>query len=92
MLGQPQRQGDDGQRRIGEPAGREHRAAHDEEQLPFIGATWLVERLWPAASLLVFLGQVTMLVPLALLGLWYVGLSTAERRRGLDLVRAWRRS
>jgi len=61
-------------------------------QLPFIAATWLVERLWPASSLLVFLGQVAMLVPLALLGLWYVGLSAAERRRGLDLVRAWRRS
>lgn len=61
-------------------------------QLPFIGATWLVERLWPAASLLVFIGQVAMLMPLALLGLWYVGLSAAERRRGLDLVRAWRRS
>lgn len=61
-------------------------------QLPFIAATWLVERLWPASSLLVFLGQVAMLVPLALLGLWYVGLSGAERRRGLDLVHAWRRS
>jgi O-antigen/teichoic acid export membrane protein len=61
-------------------------------QLPFIAATWLVERLWPAASLLVFLGQVAALMPLALLGLWYVGLSAVERRRGLDLVRAWRRS
>lgn len=61
-------------------------------QLPFIAATWLVERLWPASSLLVFLGQVAMLVPLALLGLWYVGLSAAERRRGLDLVHVRRRS
>jgi O-antigen/teichoic acid export membrane protein len=61
-------------------------------QLPFIAATWLVERLWPAASLLVFIGQVAMLMPLALLGLWWVGLSVAERRRGLELVRAWRRS
>jgi hypothetical protein len=42
--------------------------------------------------LLVFLGQVAALMPLALLGLWYVGLSAVERRRGLDLVRAWRRS
>jgi O-antigen/teichoic acid export membrane protein len=61
-------------------------------QLPFIAATWLVERLWPASSLLGFLGQVAMLGPLALLGLWFVGLSAAERRRGRDLVHAWCRS
>jgi O-antigen/teichoic acid export membrane protein len=65
-------------------------AAH----LPFIGATWLVERWWPASSLAVFAAQVAMLMPVGLLGLWLVGLSPDERRRGLALVRlspgAWR--
>lgn len=59
-------------------------AAH----LPFIGATWLVERWWPAPSLLVFVAQVALLLPVALLGLWYVGLSAAERGQGLALLRA----
>jgi O-antigen/teichoic acid export membrane protein len=57
-------------------------AAH----LPFIGATGLVERWWPAASLLAFLAQVALLMPVALLGLWYVGLSAAERRRCLAVA------
>ncbi|HEU4371530.1 MAG TPA: flippase [Methylomirabilota bacterium] len=59
-------------------------------QLPFIGATWLVEQLWPASSLLTFFGQVAMLMPVALLGLWYVGLTAADRRAWVDVVRAWR--
>jgi O-antigen/teichoic acid export membrane protein len=59
-------------------------------QLPFIAATWLVEHWWPAPSLLVFIGQVALLLPLALLGLWYVGLSAAERRRCVHAVRGWR--
>jgi hypothetical protein len=58
-------------------------AAH----LPFIGATWLVERWWPASSLPIFIAQTVGLMPVALLGLWLVGLSAAERRRGLALVR-----
>jgi O-antigen/teichoic acid export membrane protein len=59
-------------------------AAH----LPFIGVTWLVERWWPAPSLLVFAGQLALLLPAALLGLWYVGLSAAERRRAVQVLRA----
>jgi len=58
--------------------------------LPFIVATWLVERLWRAPSLPVFIGQVAILMPMALAGLWYVGLSAAERRSCLDAVRARR--
>jgi O-antigen/teichoic acid export membrane protein len=55
--------------------------------LPFIGATWLVERLWPAPSLLFFIGQTAALLPLALVGIWQVGLLAAERQRAFDLVR-----
>jgi O-antigen/teichoic acid export membrane protein len=54
--------------------------------LPFAVATWLVEALWSPLSLLVFVGQVTMLLPLALLGIWHVGLSDDERRECLELV------
>lgn len=56
--------------------------------LPFAGATGLVERLWPATSLAVFFGQVAVLMPLALLGCWYVGLLDQERRRCRDAARA----
>jgi hypothetical protein len=55
--------------------------------LPFIAATWVVERLWPAPSLLVFIAQVAALMPVALAGLWYVGLSAAARRGFLDMIR-----
>jgi O-antigen/teichoic acid export membrane protein len=56
-------------------------------QLPFMFATWLVESLWPAPSLPVFVGQVALLLPVTLAGLWYVGLSAAERRGCLAMVR-----
>jgi len=56
--------------------------------LPFAGATGLVERLWPATILAVFFGQVAVLMPLALLGCWYVGLLDQERRRCRDAARA----
>jgi O-antigen/teichoic acid export membrane protein len=52
---------------------------------PFIAATWLVERLWPAPRLLVFCAQVVVLVPLALLGFWHVSLSDRERQRCLAM-------
>jgi len=52
---------------------------------PFVAATWLVERLWPAPSLLVFFAQVAVLVPLALLGFWHVSLSDHERQRCLAM-------
>jgi O-antigen/teichoic acid export membrane protein len=54
--------------------------------VPFGVATWLVEALWPPLSLLLFVAQVTMLLPVALLGVWYVGLSDDERRECLELV------
>jgi O-antigen/teichoic acid export membrane protein len=58
--------------------------------LPFAGATWLVEWLWPAPSLAVFIAQTTLLLPVAVAGIWLVGLPAAERRRGLTLVRGLR--
>ncbi len=60
--------------------------------LPFVGATALVERVWPASHLVVFVAQTALLIPLALVGLWYVGLSATERRGCLDVIRAWRLS
>jgi O-antigen/teichoic acid export membrane protein len=57
---------------------------------PFIAATWLVERLWPAPSLLVFCTQVAMLMPLALLGFWHVSLSDRERHRCRAMLGAHR--
>ena len=58
--------------------------------LPFAGATLLVERAWPAMSLPVFVLQTALLLPLALAGVWFAGLSRAERQRCLDAVLAWR--
>jgi O-antigen/teichoic acid export membrane protein len=57
---------------------------------PFIAATWLVERLWPAPSLLVFCAQVGGLVLLALLGFWHVSLSDRERQRCRAILGAHR--
>ena len=57
--------------------------------LPFAGATLLVERTWPAMSLPVFV-LTALLLPLALVGVWFAGLSRAERQRCLDAVLAWR--
>jgi O-antigen/teichoic acid export membrane protein len=60
--------------------------------VPYIGATWLVERVWPAPTLLVFFGQVALLLPLAALGFWSVCLTGDERRRVLAVMRRARAS
>jgi O-antigen/teichoic acid export membrane protein len=49
--------------------------------LPLAGATWLVERWWPAPSLPVFAVQLALVAPVALAGVWGVGLSATERSR-----------
>jgi O-antigen/teichoic acid export membrane protein len=54
---------------------------------PFAAAAWFIEVMWPAPSLLVFFAQMAALVPLALLGDWYVCLSSLERERCLALRR-----
>ena len=54
--------------------------------LPFGAATWLVEELWAPPSLFLFVVQVAVLLPIAFLGIWYVGLSDEERRECLELV------
>ncbi len=59
---------------------------------PFAAATYLVEHMWPAQNLAVFFGQVFAMLPLALLGSWYICLTRSERA-GLAGVVAppWRR-
>lgn len=53
---------------------------------PFAGATWLLEHVWPAPSPLVFLAQMAAVLPVALLGYWFLCLSASERQRCLGLV------
>lgn len=48
--------------------------------LPFAGCTYLASKFWPAHNLLSFFLQVACLLPIALLGIWLLGLSRAERR------------
>src|SRR5208282_1409450 len=40
--------------------------------VPFVGASYLVERYWPATNLVEFFSQVALVLPLALLGYWFV--------------------
>ncbi|HEX2442023.1 MAG TPA: oligosaccharide flippase family protein [Methylomirabilota bacterium] len=56
--------------------------------LPFTAATVLVERFWVPSSLAVFVVQTALLVPLAVIGAWGVGLTREERQRGLQSLRA----
>ena len=47
--------------------------------IPFALANALVDVLWPASNLLVFFAQVAVLLPLAALGAWVIGLERNER-------------
>lgn len=47
--------------------------------LPFALCTYAAERFWPAHNLLGFFLQVGCVLPMALLGIWLVGLSREER-------------
>lgn len=62
--------------------------------IPFAGTSWLIEFGWPASNLVVFFSQVVLAMPVALIGVWFVFFSKAERtdysrllRRRLDAVR-----
>jgi len=55
--------------------------------LPFAGASYAIERIWPAGSLGVFFLQVAIAVPIAVLGSWVVGLKREERTRLLGAFR-----
>jgi O-antigen/teichoic acid export membrane protein len=48
--------------------------------VPFALATYLVEKYWPASQLFFFFLQVAMVLPLALVGFWFVCFTPAERR------------
>jgi O-antigen/teichoic acid export membrane protein len=47
--------------------------------LPFCVGTYFVNRSWPAHSLLFFFLQVAATLPVALVGIWYLGLTRDER-------------
>jgi hypothetical protein len=55
--------------------------------LPFAGASYAIERIWPAGSLGVFFLQVAIAVPIAVLGSWVVGLKRDERTKLLGALR-----
>jgi O-antigen/teichoic acid export membrane protein len=46
---------------------------------PFAVCTYAANRWWQAPNLLFFFGQVAAVLPTALLGIWYLGLSADER-------------
>ena len=59
--------------------------------VPFMLASYAVERLWPAGSLLEFFLQVAAILPVALGGTWLVGLEPNERSSySLPLIRRFR--
>ena len=47
--------------------------------LPFAAATYAVERFWPARNLALFFLEVLAVLPVALITVWYVCLSSEER-------------
>ena len=47
--------------------------------IPFSFCTYVVNRFWPAPTLSFFFFQVTIVLPAALLGSWYLGLKPQER-------------
>lgn len=48
--------------------------------IPFAAGLYLVERAFPARSLLAFFGGVIALLPIAVLCAWYVGINAADRQ------------
>jgi len=47
--------------------------------IPFGVASFAVDRAWSAPNLLVFFGQVALLLPIAAIGIWAAALQTEER-------------
>ena len=47
--------------------------------VPFAAGCLLIERLWTANSLILFFTQVTLVLPLAAIGAWYISLTADER-------------
>jgi O-antigen/teichoic acid export membrane protein len=46
---------------------------------PFAGATWIVEKLWPAPNLFIFFLETAIIIPVALICFWFFYLSTDQR-------------
>jgi O-antigen/teichoic acid export membrane protein len=55
--------------------------------LPFAGASYAVETMWPAGSLGVFFLQVIVAFPIAILGTWVFGVKRDERTKLLGAFR-----
>jgi O-antigen/teichoic acid export membrane protein len=49
--------------------------------VPFALCTYTMERLWPAPNLPLFFLQVGAALPLALIGAWYLGLTSSDRQQ-----------
>src|SRR5271168_1705732 len=47
--------------------------------IPFMAATYVIERFWRARNLVEFFSQVALVLPLALLGYWFVCLEREQR-------------
>jgi O-antigen/teichoic acid export membrane protein len=47
--------------------------------IPFVLATYGIERLWPATNLALFFCQVLLVLPFALIGYWFVCLNSDQR-------------
>lgn len=58
--------------------------------VPFAAASMIVDRFWPARGLVVFFAQVALVLPVAVLGAWLIGLEHPERSKIRDGLRdAW---
>lgn len=61
--------------------------------IPFLAATWAIERAWPVHSLVTFFAGVALALPAAAAGAWFVAFTRADRQayaarlRGLGLAR-----
>jgi len=55
--------------------------------LPFAGVSYAIETAWPASNLAVFFLQVTLAIPVAILGSWIFGLKPDERMKLVSALR-----
>ncbi len=54
---------------------------------PFAAVSYGIEITWPASNLAVFFLQVTLVIPVAILGSWIFGLKSSERNNYIGVVR-----
>jgi len=53
---------------------------------PFAGATWMVEKYWPAPNLILFFFQTALVLPIGLICFWYICLSLVQRQALLPVL------